>query len=50
MKADKPKQGNTIFVMGYKINEEFLKKTFSSYGVIVDISMESEKRLVLIIL
>ncbi|KAH0808642.1 hypothetical protein GEV33_014149 [Tenebrio molitor] len=42
-KPDKPRQGNTIYVSGYKITEEFLKKHFSTIGNIVNISMEIEK-------
>ncbi|XP_071445948.1 negative elongation factor E [Hetaerina americana] len=42
-RSDKPRQGNTIFVSGYKITEDFLKKAFSSFGNIVNISMEIEK-------
>ncbi|KAB0796658.1 hypothetical protein PPYR_10756 [Photinus pyralis] len=42
-KTDKPRQGNTIYVTGYKITEEFLKKHFSTVGNIVNISMEIEK-------
>ncbi|XP_065200929.1 negative elongation factor E [Planococcus citri] len=43
-KIDKqPKQGNTIFVSGYKINEEFLRKTFAQFGNIISVTMESEK-------
>lgn len=42
-KPDKPRQGNTIYVTGYNITEEFLKKHFSSVGNIVNISMEIEK-------
>lgn len=43
-KPDKPRQGNTIYVSGYKITEEFLKKHFSTFGNIVNISMEIEKK------
>ncbi|KAK9891429.1 hypothetical protein WA026_014666 [Henosepilachna vigintioctopunctata] len=42
-KSDKPRQGNTIYVTGYKITEEFLKKHFTTIGNIVNISMEIEK-------
>ncbi|XP_044766936.1 negative elongation factor E [Coccinella septempunctata] len=42
-KTEKPRQGNTIYVTGYKITEEFLKKHFSTFGNIVNISMEIEK-------
>uniref|UniRef100_A0A1Y1LJH3 Negative elongation factor E n=1 Tax=Photinus pyralis TaxID=7054 RepID=A0A1Y1LJH3_PHOPY len=45
-KTDKPRQGNTIYVTGYKITEEFLKKHFSTVGNIVNISMEIEKKFV----
>lgn len=43
-KPEKPRQGNTIYVSGYKITEEFLKKHFSTIGTIVNISMEIEKK------
>lgn len=39
----KPRAGNTIFVCGYKITEDYLKKHFQSFGNIVNISMEVEK-------
>lgn len=39
----KPRAGNTIFVFGYKISEDYLKKHFSSFGNILNISMEAEK-------
>ncbi|CAH1961909.1 unnamed protein product [Acanthoscelides obtectus] len=42
-KQEKPRQGNTIYVSGYKITEEFLKKHFSTMGNIINISMEIEK-------
>ncbi|CAH1112452.1 unnamed protein product [Psylliodes chrysocephalus] len=42
-KPDKPRQGNTIYVSGYSITEEFLKKHFSTIGKIINISMEIEK-------
>jgi negative elongation factor E len=45
-RGDKPKQGNTIFVSGCKITEEFLRKSFSTFGLIVDVSMETGKELV----
>lgn len=48
-KPDKPRTGNTIYVSGYKISEEFLKKHFSSIGNIVNVSMEIEKKYVLLI-
>uniref|UniRef100_T1H6L7 Negative elongation factor E n=1 Tax=Megaselia scalaris TaxID=36166 RepID=T1H6L7_MEGSC len=40
---NKPRAGNTIFVSGNKVNEEFLKKHFSNFGSIVNVSMEIEK-------
>ncbi|KAL0121201.1 hypothetical protein PUN28_008705 [Cardiocondyla obscurior] len=39
----KPRAGNTIFVSGYKITEDYLKKHFQSFGNIINISMEVEK-------
>ncbi|KAL0279962.1 UNVERIFIED_CONTAM: hypothetical protein PYX00_001402 [Menopon gallinae] len=42
-KPDKPRQGNTIFVSGYKITEDLLRKTFQGSGNIVNVSMEIEK-------
>jgi hypothetical protein len=43
-RVDKPRQGNTIFVSGHKITEDFLKKTFHTYGNIVNVTMEIEKK------
>lgn len=43
-KPDKPRQGNTIFVSGHKISEEFLKKHFQTIGNIINVSMEIEKK------
>lgn len=40
----KPRAGNTIFVCGYKISEDFLKKHFQTFGNIINISMETEKK------
>ncbi|XP_050306663.1 negative elongation factor E [Anthonomus grandis grandis] len=42
-KPEKPRTGNTIYVSGYKITEDFLKKHFSTMGNIINISMEIEK-------
>ncbi|XP_075228708.1 negative elongation factor E [Lycorma delicatula] len=42
-RPDKPRQGNTIFVSGYNITEDLLKKAFQTCGNIVNISMEIEK-------
>ncbi|XP_018371636.1 PREDICTED: negative elongation factor E [Trachymyrmex cornetzi] len=39
----KPRAGNTIYVCGYKITEDYLKKHFQSFGNIIHISMEAEK-------
>ncbi|XP_011499681.1 PREDICTED: negative elongation factor E [Ceratosolen solmsi marchali] len=36
-------KGNTIFVSGYKISEDFLKKHFATFGNILKITMEAEK-------
>ncbi|ALC43462.1 Nelf-E [Drosophila busckii] len=43
VQPEKPRAGNTIFVSGNKVTEEFLKKTFNDYGTIVNVSMEIEK-------
>lgn len=40
---DKPKTGYTIYVSGKMITEDFLKKHFSEFGMIVNVSMEIEK-------
>jgi negative elongation factor E len=40
----KPRAGNTIFVCGYKITEDYLKKHFQTFGNIINISMEVEKK------
>lgn len=40
---DKPRTGNTIFVSGKQVTEEYLKKHFSTHGMIVNVSMEIEK-------
>lgn len=40
----KPARGNTIFVSGYKISEDFLKKHFGTFGNILKITMEAEKK------
>ncbi|XP_012059098.1 PREDICTED: negative elongation factor E [Atta cephalotes] len=39
----KPRAGNTIYVCGYKITEDYLKKHFQNFGNIIHISMEAEK-------
>lgn len=38
-----PKTGYTIYVSGKAITEDFLKKHFSDFGSIVNVSMEIEK-------
>ncbi|KAK2710586.1 negative elongation factor E-like [Artemia franciscana] len=42
-KEASPKTGNTIYVHGYNITEQFLKKNFQKFGLIVNIAMEIEK-------
>lgn len=43
VQKDKPKSGYTIYVSGKTITEEFLKRHFSDFGSIVNVSMEIEK-------
>uniref|UniRef100_A0A182QLE9 Negative elongation factor E n=1 Tax=Anopheles farauti TaxID=69004 RepID=A0A182QLE9_9DIPT len=40
---DRPRSGNTVYVSGNKVTENFLKKHFSEFGEILNISMEIEK-------
>ena len=40
---EKPKTGYTIYVSGKTITEDYLKKHFSEFGSIVNVSMEIEK-------
>lgn len=42
-RPDKQRTGNTIFVSGNKVTEEFLRNNFSTFGKIVNVSMEIEK-------
>lgn len=42
-KSDKPKSGNTIYVSGNRLTEDYLHKQFDGFGKIVNISMEIEK-------
>lgn len=42
-KPEKPRAGNTIFVQGYSITEDLLRKAFMNCGIIINISMEVEK-------
>ena len=41
--SEKPRAGNTIFVSGNKLTEDFLNKSFNEFGTIVNVSMEFEK-------
>lgn len=41
--VDKPRQGNTIYVSGFKLTEEIVRKAFNEMGTIVNITMETEK-------
>lgn len=43
VRTEKPRTGNTIYVSGKNVSEDFLKKHFGDYGTIVNISMEIEK-------
>jgi len=36
--------GNTVYVHGLGVTEEILRKTFSNFGTIVNISMEKERK------
>lgn len=40
---EKQKTGNTIYVSGNRLTEEFLHKHFDAFGKVVNISMEIEK-------
>jgi len=42
-KPERPKVGHTVYVFGYSVTEEILKKAFQPFGNIVNISMEIEK-------
>lgn len=43
-KVERPKIGHTVYVFGYNITEDILKKGFQHFGNIVNISMEIEKK------
>ena len=43
-----PKKGNTVYVYGHNVTEEILRKAFSNFGTIVNISMETERQYVLV--
>ncbi|GFS23461.1 negative elongation factor E [Elysia marginata] len=38
-----PKKGNTVFVHGHSINEDMMRKAFSTFGKIINIKMEKER-------
>jgi len=38
-----PKKGNTIFVKGIGVTEELMRKTFNSFGKIINVAMETER-------
>lgn len=40
---NKPRVGNTIYVSGNKVSEEYLKKHFTEFGNIVNVNLEIEK-------
>lgn len=43
IRSDKPRIGNTIYVSGNKLTDEFLRNHFNPFGEIINISMEIEK-------
>lgn len=43
IKSEKKRTGNTIYVSGTRVTEEFLRNHFSVFGKIVNVSMEIEK-------
>ena len=45
-----PKKGNTVYVYGHSVTEETLRKAFSNFGNIVNISMETERQYVIFII
>lgn len=40
---NKPRTGNTIYVSGNKVTEDYLKKHFTEFGNIVNVNLEIEK-------
>lgn len=42
-RGEKQRTGNTIYVSGNKVTEEFLRTHFNTFGKIVNVSMEIEK-------
>lgn len=43
IKSEKQRTGNTIYVSGTRVTEDFLRTHFTMYGKIVNVSMEIEK-------
>ena len=43
-RRDNPKKGNTIYVHGHGVTEELLRKAFSTFGTIVNITMELDRK------
>ena len=43
LRTEKPRTGNTIYVSGNRVTEEILRNNFSTFGKIVNVSMEIEK-------
>lgn len=39
-----PRRGNTIYAHGFGVTEEILRKAFSNFGTIINISMELDKK------
>lgn len=40
---DPPKRGHTIYIHGHSITEEMIRRTFSNFGKIINITMEKDK-------
>ena len=40
----KPRSGHTIYIFGFNISEEVIKKAFSSFGNILNINMEVDNK------
>lgn len=43
-KAERPRQGNTVYIHGYGVTEDILRTGFASFGNIINISMEIDKK------
>lgn len=43
IKSEKQRTGNTIYVHGTRVTEDFLRNHFSVFGKILNVSMEIEK-------